>query len=305
MSKDHSIQAQTVLYHNDMKMLLRAFESLINSFQMSKAEGGLPARLCIRYGDASSKPLFSDVDVQGFTDLCPEGVDFSYIYFDENTGTARGHNLLAKGADADFLFLMNPDVIATPLLFRYLLTPFFDTTRNIGQVEARQTPIEHPKYYDLATGETPWASGAGSLLKTSVFQELGGYDERGFFMYCDDVDLSGRIRMLGKKVIYQPEAVIYHAKRLSNRADWQPTSAEEYYSAEAGLMMAYKWSNTRRFHDLMHSFSKSDNKDLIRAAETIAERVKDKSMPKQIDPGNKIAVFFGGEGVYAPHRFSL
>jgi len=305
MSKEFSIQAQTVLYHNDTKMLLRSFESLLNSYMVSKEQGGLPTGLCIRYGDASLEPLFSAEEVKGFADLCPEGCEFYYTYFDENTGTARGHNLLAQDARTDYLFLMNPDVVATPLLFKHLLAPFLDTSRNAGQVEARQTPIEHPKSYDLATGETYWASGAGSLLPSSVFEEVGCYDEDSFFMYCDDVDLSARIRLLGKSIIYQPQAVMYHAKSLSNQADWQPTSAEKYYSAEAGLMMAYKWSNTRRFHDLMYSFSKSDNPDFIRAAETIVEKVKNNNMPKQIDPGTKIPIFFDGEGVYAPHRFSL
>jgi len=34
-----------------------------------------------------------------------------------------------------------------------------------------------------------------------------------FFMYCEDVDLSWRLRLLGYRIIFAPDAVVYH--RLS------------------------------------------------------------------------------------------
>jgi len=284
-------------------MLLRSLESFLNAYRACNEEERLVSHLSIRYGDASPAPLFNEDDIEGFTSLCPDGADFSYTFFNENTGTARGHNLLAQDANTDYLFLMNPDVIATPLLFRFLLVPFLDVSSDVAQVEARQTPLEHPKYYDLETGETNWASGAGSLIKTCVFNQLKGYDEDSFFLYCDDVDLSARVRLLGKKIIYQPEAVIFHAKRLTSKGHQQPSAAERYYSAEAGLMMPYKWLNMRRFNELMQIFAESDDEYLVRAAETISARMKDKAMPEQVKPGYRIPVFVDGEGIYAPHRF--
>lgn len=54
------------------------------------------------------------------------------------------------------------------------------------------------------------------------------------------------VRLAGYKVIYVPSAVAFHDKRVSANAEWQPTNAERYYSAEAALFMAYKWSNPER-----------------------------------------------------------
>lgn len=75
--------------------------------------------------------------------------------------------------------------------------------------ELRQFPYEHPKYYDPVTLETSWISGACFVLKRSVFEETGGFDE-SIFMYGEDVDLSWHIRALGYRLQYVPAAITWH-----------------------------------------------------------------------------------------------
>ena len=85
--------------------------------------------------------------------------------------------------------------------------------KEVGMVEARQTPLEHAKEYNTKTGgETEWASTACTVFKTEVYNKINGFDAETFFLYCDDLDFSWRVRLAGYKIIYMPSAIVYHAK---------------------------------------------------------------------------------------------
>lgn len=75
--------------------------------------------------------------------------------------------------------------------------------------EMRQKPYEHPKWYDILTGETSWASGACFIIKRAIYDELGGFD-KNIFLYAEDVDLSWNVRINGYKIKYVPKSSVYH-----------------------------------------------------------------------------------------------
>jgi GT2 family glycosyltransferase len=54
-----------------------------------------------------------------------------------------------------------------------------------------------------------WLSGACMLVRRSVLDSLGGFDE-GFFLYGEDMDLCARVRAAGYHVRYEPEARVHH-----------------------------------------------------------------------------------------------
>jgi GT2 family glycosyltransferase len=54
-----------------------------------------------------------------------------------------------------------------------------------------------------------WVSGACVLVRRSVLEQLGGWDER-FFLYSEDVDLCRRIRDSGWDIRFEPAAVCRH-----------------------------------------------------------------------------------------------
>jgi hypothetical protein len=58
-------------------------------------------------------------------------------------------------------------------------------------------------------GSPDWVSGACMLVRRSVLEETGGFDER-FFLYCEDKDLCRRTRAAGYEIRYEPAAVARH-----------------------------------------------------------------------------------------------
>ncbi|MBR4078471.1 MAG: glycosyltransferase, partial [Oscillospiraceae bacterium] len=209
MNNKVSIQIQAVIYHNQKKNLLKTIEHIHNALRTVTDTVG---RVEFVYGDASKTPTFSEEEVMEITRRFSDRLQFRYVFFNENTGFGKGQNLLGDGCTADYILIMNPDIIVTPTFFTEMLRPFSDTT--VGMTEARQTPVEHHKAYDFNTLETGWASLACAMVPTTLWNQLDGIDSDSFFMYCEDVDFSWRLRLLGYKIIYCPKAPVYHAKRL-------------------------------------------------------------------------------------------
>jgi GT2 family glycosyltransferase len=118
-------------------------------------------------------------------------------------------NLLSRQGQAEFMFLLNPDAELEPGCLERLLGRAESDPR-IGICDARQAPREHPKAFDPATGETTWCSGAAALIRRKAFEDVGGFDERLYFMYCEDVDVSWRMWIKGWKCVYDRDAVVRH-----------------------------------------------------------------------------------------------
>jgi N-acetylglucosaminyl-diphospho-decaprenol L-rhamnosyltransferase len=68
--------------------------------------------------------------------------------------------------------------------------------------------VRDPAAYERP-GSPDWVSGACMLVRRSVLEEIGGFDER-FFLYCEDKDLCRRIRAAGYDVRYEPGATVRH-----------------------------------------------------------------------------------------------
>lgn len=56
-----------------------------------------------------------------------------------------------------------------------------------------------------------WLSGSCLMLDWEAWDQVGGFDER-YFMYMEDVDLGDRLGRAGYCNVFQPRAVITHAK---------------------------------------------------------------------------------------------
>ncbi len=251
-----SIHIQSVIYKNEKKSLFTSIESVDNAVRVARDFFNMDLSIVFHYGDAGPEPIFDDEDVKKLNEIM-KNISLKYSFFNDNTGSAKGHNILAKECSSDYIMMMNPDVKLSPHFFFYILAPF--SYDNVGMVEARQSPIEHQKEYDYITLQTEWATTACAIVRTDIFNQLNGFDAETFFLYCDDLDFSWRLRLLGFVIIYQPLAPVYHSKHLTKNGKWIPTASEKYYSAESALLMAYKWSNPERVSKLLNEYSSSNN----------------------------------------------
>lgn len=293
------IQIQSILFNNDFEGVRKAVFA-ISAAANVLAEQGL-FDVAIAYGDCSpDRPCLTSNEVAALEKIA-KPCSFSYKFFNQNLGSARGHNRLAAGTNPDFYLIQNPDVLGDPRYIETLLACFKDAS--CGMAEARQLPIEHPKDYDPETGETCWATTACALIPHDIFQQLEGFDAETFFLYCDDVDFSWRVRLTGKKVIYQPAAIVFHDKRLSPQAGWKPSGAEQYYSVEAAFLMAHKWSQPQRVTDLLAFCDHVDDGVFRKAAEEYRRRLASGALPKPVEDAGRVAVFNGD--LYASHRYNL
>ena len=162
-----------------------------------------------------------------------------------NNGFARGMNLLARQGSGKFIFMLNPDAELEEGCIERLLDRLTKDV-SIGVCEARQQPREHPKTYDPATGETSWCTGAAILIRRKAFEELGGFDERIFFMYCEDVDLSWRLWQKGWRCVYVRDAVVRHFTQ--DLTAGKRRTRENYFTFRNSLFLFYRFGSLRQMH---------------------------------------------------------
>ncbi len=156
-------------------------------------------------------------------------------------------NLLAEMGAAEFMFILNPDTELEEGALETLLTRA-DSDPGIGIAEARQFPREHPKTSDPVTGETTWCSGAAALIRRSAFRSAGGFDERLFFMYCEDVDLSWKLWLKGWKCVYVRDAVVRHFTQ--DLTPGKRRTLENYFSFRNSLFLFYRFGSADQWRVL-------------------------------------------------------
>jgi len=295
-----SLRVQSVLFGNEARDIRRTLANLSRAAELAAGSGDF-SYVAVAYGDCSPVPVFSEHEFAEIREKHKNHLDISYQFFGANLGSARGQNTLLEQMEQDFVLIMNPDVVVSPNVFSELKRPF--EGRDIGLVEARQLPIEHPKSYDASTGETSWAATACAMIPKEILRTVGHFDNESFFLYCDDVDFSWRIRLAGHKVIYQPTAAVFHDKRLSVEGGWVTTFAERYYSAEAALFLTYKWSRGDLTEQILRDFRASGVDHLLKAVGSFEKRRAAGALPPQIDEKHNIAQFV--QGNYSTHRFVM
>ncbi len=67
--------------------------------------------------------------------------------------------------------------------------------------------------------EADYCSGASIALRHTLFNQLGGFDERYVPAYYEDVDLAFAVRNAGFKVLYQPKSTVVHFEGVTSGTD--------------------------------------------------------------------------------------
>lgn len=293
-----TLRVQTVLYDNPVAGVGRLVRSLDNAVGIAR-RAGIVSAVSLHLGDCSGARSLSDGDVEALRAGAPELDLVRYEHFGENLGHGGGQNRLADGAPEDFLLVLNPDAVAEPLLVAELVRRFAEP--DVGVVEARQVPVEHPKEYDPHTGATPWASMACAMLRLDAVRAVGLFDAESFFLHGDDVDLSWRMRLAGWAVVHQATARVFHDKDVGTHGYIAAGPAELVHGPLGSLLLAYKYSRDDQV-EALGSVLQAGTAEQRAAWEAFADRRRRGALPAQrLDPEGHVARFV--QGNHALHRF--
>ena len=178
-------------------------------------------------------------------------------------GFGANHNRAFSQAQGGIFCVLNPDIRITQNPFPDLLKACADPHTGLaapaiyspsGQLEdsARKLPtpwriahrvLTRRRTRDYAAPTTvlhpDWVAGMFLLLRTTVYRQLGGFDER-YFLYYEDVDLCARARLAGLEIVQLAlPGVIHNAQRASHRDPkylrWHVGSMLKFFTSAAFL----------------------------------------------------------------------
>jgi len=157
-----------------------------------------------------------------------------------NYGFAQGYNEALQHIDADIYALVNSDIEVTANWLQPILNTF-EKDRDTAIIQPKLLDFKNKDYFEYAGAaggfidkygypycrgrvfdtvekdlgqydnncEISWASGACFFIRSSVYKELGGFDEI-FFAHQEEIDLCWRATNKGYKIKYQHDSTVYH-----------------------------------------------------------------------------------------------
>ena len=204
------------------------------------------------------------------------GVDL--VRTGKNLGFAAACNLGAAKVSAPYILFLNPDTRVEARSFSVPLV-FMERAENarigicgiqlvdeqgrisrtcarfptLGRLTAqalglnkipglRQMGLHMTDWDHGQTTEVDHVIGAFFLIRRSLFESLGGFDER-FFVYLEDLDLSFRARSLCYKSVYLADAQAFHA---GGGTSCQVKDVRLFYSLRSRLLYGFKHFPSRQ-----------------------------------------------------------
>jgi N-acetylglucosaminyl-diphospho-decaprenol L-rhamnosyltransferase len=152
------------------------------------------------------------------------------IRLPSNIGFAGGANAGVSSAKGDLIVLLNPDAAVHPGFVAAIRRPWggrwdawmglvllgdgrrINTSGGVLHFTGFGWAGQMGQSIDEAPREpsaVAFLSGACLAIPRSTWNKIGGFPEH-FFMYCEDVDLSMRLRLLGGRLAVVPDAVVSH-----------------------------------------------------------------------------------------------
>lgn len=166
--------------------------------------------------------------------------DVQYLDIGENVGFGKGHNYVLKDLASEFHAIVNPDIVLEEDAFATILEFMQDTNIGMciprlvdedGELQAvyrreltvwdmfirmflKKFFIKRQNYHTMQDMDytkpfqVPFGQGSFLVIRTSLLQELKGFDDR-YFMYMEDADLCKRVNQVSK-LMYCPDATVIH-----------------------------------------------------------------------------------------------
>lgn len=114
-----------------------------------------------------------------------------------------------------------------------------------GQIDWQNVYASHYGVDEVDVGqydkirETDFTTGCCMLIKRNVVEKIGFFDKK-YFLYFEDVDYSIRAKKNGFRVLYFPEACLWHKNASSS--DKPGSSIHMYYQTRNRLYFGYKYA---------------------------------------------------------------
>ena len=168
---------------------------------------------------------------------------FLFVKNSSNSGFSKGCNIGVDKGKSPYIFFLNADTEVFPNLFIELKKAIQSAKESTAAFECRQLPFETGHHVDPVTLNTTWASGAALVVRRDAFEAIAGFDEN-LFMYCEDVDLSWRLRGAGYEIQYVPRAQVTHYAYQGEKQPEQKLG--EYAGSYLGnLLLRYKFGTAK------------------------------------------------------------
>lgn len=209
-------------------------QAALDALAQARCEG-LPLSLQVWHNDEGPDrtPGLSEL----YARIATKGLSAHVSGGQGNLGFGRAINAALHAIHTPFLLVLNQDAIPEPDALSLLWHQAANDDPTVAAWELRQIPYEHPKDYDPVTGDTGWCSGAALLLRTQALRQVHGFEPR-FFMYCEDVDLSWRLRCAGWRLRYIPQCAVVH-NTYNEPGEIKPLAALQGYYANLCLRARY------------------------------------------------------------------
>lgn len=180
------------------------------------------------------------------------------LFEDSNHGYAISNNIAAQIANGEYLFILNPDTVVDEDFLKPLVTEiknkdvvavqpivylFDKKTVNLSGKVTHYLAFDWLKDFKaksvLKKQRIYSFSGSGVLLDRKIFLELGGFDEF-YFMYYEDSDLSWKINLINKKIIFNPLSKLFHDYKYVPEEGYQSLKQKLFYIERNRLITMLK-----------------------------------------------------------------
>ncbi|MCR4655838.1 MAG: glycosyltransferase family 2 protein [Lachnospiraceae bacterium] len=186
--------------------------------------------------------------------------EYNIIRLDKNYGFARAVNEGIRQSDAEYIILLNNDVIVNKKFIENLYKAI-DNSNNVFSYQAKMLNMFARDRIDsagdlycalgwaFALGKdqsshkydkeaTIFSSCAGAAIyRRRLFDATGYFDEK-HFCYLEDVDLSFRARINGYSNRFCPDAIVYHAG--SGTSGSRHNEFKVFLAARNNIYLLYK-----------------------------------------------------------------
>lgn len=175
------------------------------------------------------------------------------ISLDRNYGFGTACNRGAENGTAPYILFLNPDAIIEPEALRHLIEQM-ETHDDWGAISPKILASDGKEFFRTrsffepelgapnkpeAAGEVYVLSGSVFLMRRSVFEELGGFDEQ-IFLFMEDDELFHRIRLSGRKLISDRRVSALHLHGQSSASSLEMEHFKAFEAERSRLYAAKK-----------------------------------------------------------------